>query len=62
MSHQIISRSPDLKQLRDEGYDIEVKSGYLFIKDVPYVGSDKRIASGTTKFRISLPSRSPMSK
>ena len=54
MSHQIISRSPDLKQLRDEGYDIEVKSGYLFIKDVPYVGSDKRIASGTLVSKLTV--------
>jgi len=54
MSHQIISRSPDLKQLRDEGYDIEVKSGYLFIKDVPYIGSDKKIARGTLVSKLTV--------
>jgi len=54
MSHQIISRSPDLKQLRDEGYDIEIKSGYLFIKDVPYVGSDKKIVRGTLVSKLTV--------
>lgn len=38
MSHQLISRNPDLTQLRDEGYDIEIRAGYLLLKNVPYVG------------------------
>lgn len=46
MSHQIINRSPDLKKLRDEGYDIEIKSGYLFTNYVPYVCSEKEIKRG----------------
>ena len=54
MSHQIISRSLDLKQLRDEGYDIEVRSGYLFIKDVPYVDSHKNIARGTLVSKLTI--------
>jgi hypothetical protein len=47
MSQQLISRSPDLKQLRDEGYDIEVRSKFLLIKNVPYVNSKKEIELGT---------------
>ena len=47
MSQQLISRSPDLKQLRDEGYDIEIKSTYLLIKSVPHVNSNKEIKFGT---------------
>lgn len=54
MSHQLISRSLDLKKLRDEGYDIEVKSGYLFVKNVPYVGSDKKIACGILVSKLTL--------
>ena len=34
MSRQLISRSPDLTQLWDEGYDIEVRSGHLLVKSV----------------------------
>ncbi|HEX4826356.1 MAG TPA: ThiF family adenylyltransferase [Candidatus Polarisedimenticolaceae bacterium] len=46
MSQQLINRSPDLKKLRDEGYDVEVRSGYLLIKDVPYVNSNKEVKLG----------------
>jgi hypothetical protein len=43
MSQQLINRSPDLKRLRDEGYDVEVRSNYLLIKHVPYVNAKKEI-------------------
>lgn len=47
MSHQLISRSADLKQLRDEGYDIEIRSGHLLVKSVPYVNSRREVCRGT---------------
>lgn len=48
MSQQLINLNPDLKQLRDEGYDIEIKSRkYLLIKSVPYVNSSKEVKLGT---------------
>ena len=47
MSQQLIARSPDLKQLRDEGYEIEVKGGYLLIHHIPYVNSSKEVKFGT---------------
>lgn len=47
MSQQLISRSPDLKQLRDEGYDIEIRSGHLLVKSIPYVNSGKEVRRGT---------------
>ena len=37
MSQQLINHSPDLKQLRDEGYHIVVYGGYLLIHHIPYV-------------------------
>jgi hypothetical protein len=46
MSHQLISRSPDLKKLRDEGYDLEIRSGFLLVKSVPYVNSRKEVQRG----------------
>ena len=54
MSQPLISRSPDLKQLRDEGYDIEIRSTYLLIKTVPYVNSSKEIKFGTLVSDLSL--------
>jgi molybdopterin/thiamine biosynthesis adenylyltransferase len=35
-----------LKQLRDEGYDIEVRPGFLLVKHVPYLTSAKEIKYG----------------
>lgn len=46
MSQRLISLSPDLKRLRDEGYDIEIKSNFLLIKSVPYVNSKREINKG----------------
>ncbi|WP_321812501.1 MULTISPECIES: ThiF family adenylyltransferase [unclassified Burkholderia] len=46
MSRLLIARSPDLQQLRNEGYDLEVRGGYLLIKDVPYVSSAREIKRG----------------
>src|SRR5581483_356266 len=36
MSRQLISRSPDLQRLENEGYNLEIRSGYLLVRDVPY--------------------------
>ncbi len=47
MSQQLINRSPDLKQLWAEGYDVEVRPGHLLIRNVPHVNSRKEIAYGT---------------
>lgn len=47
MSQQLISRNPDLKKLRDGGYDIEVRSKHLLIKNVPYINLRKEIKYGT---------------
>lgn len=54
MSHALINRSPDLKRLRDEGYVIEVKDSHLFMYDVPYVNSQKKVAIGTLVAPLSI--------
>jgi hypothetical protein len=54
MSQQLINRSSDLKQLRDEGYDVEVRDSYLLIKNVPYVNSSKAIKLGTLVSELTL--------
>jgi hypothetical protein len=47
MSQKLISLSPDLKKLRDEGYEVEVRQGHLLIHSVPYVNVNKQILLGT---------------
>lgn len=47
MLQQLISHSPDLKRLLEEGYDIEVRSGHLMMKAVPYVDAKQNVRRGT---------------
>ena len=46
MSRTLISLSPDLKRLDDDGYEIEVRGGYVLVKHVPYVAEDCNIRYG----------------
>jgi hypothetical protein len=46
MSHTLISRSSDLKRLRDEGYDIVVSGGFLQIRDIPYLNTAMEVKRG----------------
>ncbi len=46
MSQRLISLSPDLKKLRDEGYAVEIKSSHLLVRDVPYVDAAKQVKRG----------------
>ncbi len=54
MLQQQINRSPDLKRLRDEGYEIEVKGGYLIVHHIPYVNSNKEMKFGKLISTLSL--------
>jgi len=47
MPQQLINLNPDLNRLQEEGYDIEVKGGYLVVRQIPYATSTKNIAVGT---------------
>jgi hypothetical protein len=54
MLQQLINRSPDLKRLRDEGYEIEVKGGYLIVNHIPYVNGNKEVKFGKLITSLSL--------
>lgn len=54
MSQQLISRSADLKRLRDEGYDIEVRHNDLLVKQVPYLNSRKEVSLGILVSELNL--------
>ena len=47
MSKPRIDRSPDLRRLRDEGYDIEVRERHLLVKSVPYLNAKGAVLRGT---------------
>jgi hypothetical protein len=46
MSQELVSRSPDLKRLQDEEYEIEIKRGFLLVHHVPYVNANKEVKYG----------------
>ena len=46
MSQLLISRSPDLRRLADDGYDVDIVSGHLIVRDVPYVNADRKVKQG----------------
>ncbi|AEI52164.1 ThiF family adenylyltransferase [Runella slithyformis] len=54
MSQQLISLSPDLKKLRDEGYEICIKGNYLLAGHIPYVNRNKEIMYGTLVSELTL--------
>src|SRR5690348_7176245 len=47
MSQQLISRSDDLRRLRDEGYEVSIRGGYLLIRHVPFRDAAGDIAYGS---------------
>ena len=54
LSQPLISRSDDLARLQADGYDIEVRSNFLLLKDVPYVAPDGEIRYGTLISHLDL--------
>lgn len=54
MSQRPISLSPDLQRLRDDGYDILIRGGYLLLRDVPYVTPGRKVARGTLVSTLTL--------
>lgn len=54
MSRLLINRSWDLQKLQNEGYELEIKSGFLLVKGVPYVNSRKEVQRDTLVVKLVL--------
>ncbi|TIT00648.1 MAG: ThiF family adenylyltransferase [Mesorhizobium sp.] len=54
MSHALFSLNPDLKQLRDEGYFVQQRGGYLVMREVPYVDAQRQLRIGTLISSLTL--------
>jgi hypothetical protein len=46
VSQKLVDRSPDLKRLRNEGFDLQVVGTHLLVKSVPYVNGAKEVKRG----------------
>lgn len=54
MSHQLIALSADLLRLRNQGFDLAIRNGFLLINDVPYVNGSREIKRGTLVSKLEL--------
>ncbi|HEY0862631.1 MAG TPA: ThiF family adenylyltransferase [Lacunisphaera sp.] len=46
-SAEIITASPDLKALFDDGFEVGVKASYLLVRNVPYLDDRRAVCRGT---------------
>lgn len=54
MSFELINRSPDLRRLRDEGHELEIRSGLLLVHSVPYVNADGKVARASLVSELTM--------
>lgn len=54
MSQELINLSEDLKRLRDEGYELEIRGGYALVHHIPYVNSNRELKYGTLISSLTL--------
>ncbi|MCK5677113.1 MAG: ThiF family adenylyltransferase [Flavobacteriaceae bacterium] len=47
MLHKLIDHSPDLKKLRDKGYEIKIEKNHVLITSVPYLNASRQVKLGT---------------
>jgi len=51
---QLVNLSPDLLKLRNEGFEIEIRDGFLLVHNVPYVNQSAEIKYGTLVSELTL--------
>ena len=54
MSQKPLNLSPDLKRLRDEGYFIQIRGGFLVMREVPYVDAQRQVRLGSLISSLTL--------
>jgi hypothetical protein len=54
MSPRLIGRSPDLRRLVEEGYELEVRGGYLLVTHIPYLNAMRQVGYGTLVMELTL--------
>lgn len=54
MLQELINHSPDIRQLVDEGYQVEFKGGYLLIHHIPYMNGLQEVKYGILVSSLTL--------
>lgn len=54
MSQRPISHSDDLRRLREEGFEIEIRAAHLVVHSIPYLDANRVVRRGTLVTELSL--------
>jgi hypothetical protein len=54
MSLRLINHSPDIKKLRDQGYEVEIIGNYLLVHSIPFLNASKKVVKGTLVTNVSI--------
>lgn len=54
MSPALISRSPDLRRLREEGFELTIRDGFLVVDHIPYVNREAKVCLGKLVSSLSM--------
>lgn len=54
MSLKQINHSPDIKKLRDQGYEVEIIGNYLLVHSIPILNANKKVVKGTLVTNVSI--------
>ncbi len=54
MSHKLINHSPDIKKLRNLGYEVEIIGNYLLVHSIPFLNASKKVGKGTLVTNVSI--------
>src|SRR5579883_2853206 len=54
MSPPLISRSPDLARLKEDGYEVEIRANHLVLRNVPYVNAKREVKRGLLVSTLNL--------
>lgn len=54
MSRRQIALSPDLLRLQNEGYDVDIRDGFLLVRDVPFVDAQRVVRRGILFSKLKL--------
>ena len=54
MSHALIARNDDLRQLKESGHSLRVIDGFLVVEDIPYIDSDGSLREASLLMQLEL--------
>lgn len=54
MSRALFNRNADLARLREEGYFMQIRGGFLIMREVPYVNAKREVKTGTLISTLNL--------